>query len=178
MITSKLKEALICFRAGRVTLRYPFEPSVPPEGFRGQPQLDITKCLGCGACSMACPTRCIEVTNEAEQRRMEYCFDRCSYCGECAEACPEGGITMSSEFELATDSVTDLRTVAYLDLVRCESCGEVVGTAREIDKLAQELATKMNVAADSMPWLRWCARCKRESSLATAQVLQPAEAHL
>lgn len=172
MIVSKLKEALICLRAGRVTLKYPFEPSVPPEGFRGQPQLDISKCTGCGACSMACPTRCIEVTDEPEQRTMVYCLDRCSYCGQCADVCPEDAISMSAEFELATDDVNDIRIVAHLDLTRCESCDRVVGTTREIDRLAAELAAKTELPAERMSWLRLCTECKRRSSLATAQALQ------
>ncbi len=172
MIVSKLKEAIICFRAGRVTLKYPFEPSVPPEGFRGQPQLDITKCTGCGACSMACPTRCIEVTDEADQRTMLYCLDRCSYCGQCADVCPEDAITMSPEFELATNDINDIRIVAHLALVRCGTCGKVVGATREIEKLAEKLAPKIELSAEKMSWLRTCAQCKRELSLETAQALR------
>lgn len=35
MILSKLKEAIICLGAGRVTLPYPFAPRPPRAGFRG-----------------------------------------------------------------------------------------------------------------------------------------------
>jgi len=175
MIIGKLKEAIICLRAGRVTLRYPFEPSIVPEGFHGQPQLDIDKCTGCGACSMACPARCIEITDEADQRTMLYCLDRCSYCARCEEVCPEEAIVLSSEFELATDSVDDLRITARFDLVRCEECGEVVGTRREIEKLAAEMPEKIGLSVQQMSWLQLCAECKRKRSLQTARDLQAPE---
>ena len=45
MLLSKLKEALICLKAGRVTLTYPFKPApqVAPN-FRGKLTIDIEKC--------------------------------------------------------------------------------------------------------------------------------------
>ncbi len=175
MIIGKLKEAIICLTAGRVTLRYPFEPSVVPDGFRGQPQLDIDKCTGCGACSMACPTRCIEITDEADRRIMLYCLDRCSYCARCEEVCPEQAITLSDQFELATDSIDDLRITAEFDLVRCQECGEVVGTQREIAKLAAEMPDKLGIPAAQLSWLHLCSECKRKRSLETARELQTPE---
>lgn len=175
MIIGKLKEALICLRAGRVTKRYPFEPSPPPEGFRGQPELDITRCTGCGACSMACPTRCIELSDEGEQRVMLYCLDRCSYCGQCELVCPEQAITMSAEYELATDTVADVRIRARFDLVRCQDCGEVVGTVREIAKLAAQLPAETGLAPEQLWWLRMCTACRRRQSLATAKRLHSPE---
>ena len=40
MFKAKLKEAVICLGAGRVTLRYPFEPAQVPPKFRGKIEFD------------------------------------------------------------------------------------------------------------------------------------------
>jgi hydrogenase-4 component H len=173
MFLSKIKEAFICWRAKRVTGRYPFEPSPPPEGFRGQPEMDIERCIGCGACSMACPTRCIEITDKEDERVTVYCLDRCSYCGRCEEVCPTDAITMSDRFELATDSVDDIRITTHHELVRCEDCGEVVGTLREIEMLKAEMAEKTDMPVEEMTWLAMCSECKRKRSLQTARQMHP-----
>ena len=43
MFRAKLKEAVICFKAGRVTLPYPFAPSDVPPKFRGRIEFDARK---------------------------------------------------------------------------------------------------------------------------------------
>lgn len=169
MLLSKIKEAFICWRARRVTGKYPFEPSPPPEGFRGQPEIDIEKCIGCTACSMACPTRCIEITDTEDERVTVYCLDRCSYCGRCESVCPTDAITLSDEYELATDDVDDIRITTHHSLVRCEECGRVVGTRREIEKLKSQIAENTDIAPDQITWLNTCSECKRIHSLQTAR---------
>ena len=109
MIASKLKQALICLRAGRVTMAYPLAPAVaepvkPPEGFRGRMEIDVEKCLGCGGCAEVCPSRLITVHDPCQEKRiLEYNLDRCTYCGRCMEVCPEDAITLTQEFENATE---------------------------------------------------------------------------
>lgn len=86
MIVSKLKEALICFKAGRVTLPYPFAPREPADGFHGRVVVDAEKCVGCGGCAEVCPPRCIEVSDpNPEKRVLDFLLERCTYCARCAE---------------------------------------------------------------------------------------------
>lgn len=173
MLLSKIKEAFICWQAKRVTRKYPFEPSPAPEGFRGQPEIDIEKCIGCTACSMACPTRCIEITDAEDERVTVYFLDRCSYCGRCEEVCPTDAITLSDEYELATDDVDDIRITTHHALVRCEECGQVVGTRREIEKLKSDIADRTDIPPDQITWLDICSECKRKQSLQIAQAMHP-----
>ena len=65
-----IKEVLICLKAGRVTLPYPFVPLAAPPRFRGRPAIDGAKCLGCGACAEVCPPRLITVSDQGETRRV------------------------------------------------------------------------------------------------------------
>jgi len=94
MLLSKLKEAIICLKNLRVTLPYPFQPASPADGFRGRLEVDIDKCIGCGACIQACPPRLISMTDQDSRRTIEFALGRCTYCARCAEICPEKAITL------------------------------------------------------------------------------------
>ncbi|HUS81379.1 MAG TPA: 4Fe-4S binding protein [Armatimonadota bacterium] len=137
MIFSKIKEALLCLRAGRVTLDYPRRPSTPPEGFRGQPEVDVSHCIGCAACAAVCPARLIRVVDTDDQhRRIIRLFERCIRCGRCAEVCPEKAITMSRRFETATDAGrTDLVNVCEVYMATCRRCGRCYTPSTPLDKI-------------------------------------------
>jgi formate hydrogenlyase subunit 6/NADH:ubiquinone oxidoreductase subunit I len=156
---SELKEAWICLRAGRVTLRYPYEPAPPPPDYRGKPVLDPELCTGCAACAMACPSRTIVVTDEAEHRRIDFQLARCIFCGTCQDVCPEDAVTLTPEFELSTPDKEALHVEARLLLQRCEDCGAVVGTRRQMRRLLQEVGV-----AGLESWLGLCIRCRRKRS--------------
>ena len=161
MIGSKLKEALICLRNLRVTLPYPYHPAPPEAGFRGRVEVDIDKCIGCGACANACPPRLITVTDKDTRRSIEFALGRCTYCARCEEVCPEDAIKMTEEFELATDDKNDLFITVNLNMVKCEHCGSLFTTQRVVDKLTTQLPTKIELEPDALRWLRTCPDCRR-----------------
>lgn len=88
-----------------VTIRYPFEPPVRPEGLRGKISYDITKCTGCGLCARDCPSTAITMVESKAtktKKKPEFRLDRCIFCGTCEAVCPSKAITLTQEFELAT----------------------------------------------------------------------------
>ena len=136
MIVSKLKEALICLKAGRVTLRYPFAPRVPEDGFRGRVEVDAEKCVGCGACAEVCPPRLIEVSDVSQEKRvLDFYLERCTYCARCAEVCPEEAITVTKEFETATNDREDLHMHVEVFMSTCRRCGRCYEPATPLDRL-------------------------------------------
>jgi hydrogenase-4 component H len=123
-VTAKLREAVICLKAGRVTLPYPAAPRPTPDGFRGRPLFDETKCIGCAGCANNCPSREILVVDLCQEVRIiQYLGRRCAYCGRCAEICPEQAITMSRDFETASPRIGDLRQRLELFMGTCQRCG-------------------------------------------------------
>lgn len=136
MIISKLKEAIICFKAGRVTLPYPFAPREPEQGFRGRVMVDAEKCVGCGGCAEVCPSRCIEVSDPTKEKRViEFLLERCTYCTRCAEVCPEDAIEVTKEFETATDDTQDMHMRVEVFMSTCRRCGRCYEPASSLDRL-------------------------------------------
>ncbi len=136
MIISKLREAWICLKAGRVTLPYPFAPAVPAEGFRGRVTVDAERCIGCAGCANVCTPRAIVVSDPSQEiRTLEFFLERCTYCARCAEVCPEKAITVTKEFETATNQVSDMHMKVEVFMGTCRRCGRCFPPASALDKM-------------------------------------------
>ncbi len=133
LLSAKIKEAIICLSAGRVTLRYPFVPAPPAERFRGLPQVDATRCIGCGGCLSVCSPNAISVEDEGPRARFTWTLARCTYCGRCAEVCPQDAVEMTSRFETATTDIADLTMTVELFMGSCNRCGRCYRTQTPID---------------------------------------------
>ncbi|MGO9203414.1 MAG: 4Fe-4S dicluster domain-containing protein [Limisphaerales bacterium] len=133
---SKLKEAWLCLKAGRVTLPYPARGRPAPANFRGRPVFDAAKCIGCAGCANNCPAREILVCDLCQEIRvLQYLGRRCTYCGRCADVCPEKAITLSLDFETATDRIGDLRQRLDLFMSTCQRCGRCFKETSWLDQL-------------------------------------------
>jgi len=161
MLVSKLKEAMICLKNLRVTLPYPFQPAPPAEGFRGRLELDMGKCIGCGACIHACPARLIRMTDQVSRRTIEFALGRCTYCARCEEVCPEKAIRMTKEFELSTEDKKDLNITAELLMAKCGQCSTAYTTQRIVDKLINQVAKELGVEAAAQDWMKLCPNCRK-----------------
>jgi Ni,Fe-hydrogenase III small subunit len=100
-------------RIGVVTTRYPAEPGLPPERFRGAPLLRSGSHLPPPA---VCPTGALsEHLDDEGRRRVGLDLARCVFCGRCAEDPWAGAITMGRDFELAARCRADMRVEVAAD---------------------------------------------------------------
>jgi hydrogenase-4 component H len=133
---TKIQEAMLGLKAGRVTLPYPAQTRPAPAEFRGRPVFDASKCIGCGGCANNCPAREILIIDLCQEIRiLKYLGRRCTYCGRCAEVCPEKAITMSLDYETATDKITDLEQTLQLTMSTCQRCGRCFKEPTPLERL-------------------------------------------
>ena len=87
-----LVETVKNFFSRPITVRYPEEPSPPPENYRGLIVYREELCIFCTKCEMVCPPGAIRFTY-AENGSKEFHYNPylCIYCGECVRACPKPG---------------------------------------------------------------------------------------
>lgn len=103
----------------KVTMQYPEERWVVPEGYRGAPYLvedqdARTKCVSCQLCEFVCPPKAISITppgpeldpstGNVEKRPREFEIDmlRCIFCGFCEDVCPEEAIFLMRDYSLVS----------------------------------------------------------------------------
>lgn len=74
------------------TLRYPEEPSPPPENYRGLIVYKRELCIFCTKCELVCPPGAIRFTYHGDgEKEFHYNPYLCIFCGECVRACPKPG---------------------------------------------------------------------------------------
>jgi hydrogenase-4 component H len=140
----ELKEAVIAVFSPRFTTRFPAEPCVVPQRYRGKPEFDDEKCIGCGACVNVCPTRALTQVDDAQAdppvRRITQRYDACIFCGNCSDNCTtDDGINLSQKWDLATlDREQTVETHEH-ELQLCEKCGATIGTKKHLVWLYEKL---------------------------------------
>ena len=140
----ELGEAIKSLFSRPFTTRYPFEPTVPPDGFRGKPRYDEENCVGCLACYEVCPGRAIEYKDDIEnkQRTLTQHPEVCIFCQQCERACITGeGIKLTKEYELAEFDRHENASQSKKELVICENCGAVVGCLDHLKFLARKVGS-------------------------------------
>lgn len=140
----ELKEAVTAVFSPRFTTRFPAEPCVVPEKYRGKPEFDLDTCIGCGACVNVCPTNALTQVDDLEAnppvRRITQQTDACIFCGNCQENCTtETGIKLSNEWDLANMDRSTMTETLEFELQMCEKCGAVIGTKKHLLWLYEKL---------------------------------------
>ena len=141
----ELKEAVIAVFSPRLTTRFPAEPCVVPDSYRGKPEFDDDACIGCGACVNVCPApRCLTMVDDVDAdppvRKISHRYDTCIFCGNCQNNCTtQDGIKLSQQWDLATlDREATVETHEF-ELQMCEKCGAIVGTKKHLVWLCEKL---------------------------------------
>lgn len=153
-VLKPLKLLGIATEAGRVTNKYPIAPPLVSEEFRGKIEIDPRKCIGCGACVLACPPNALELIASEDRVAIRYFVGRCIFCWRCVDVCPVGAVKGTREFELATDDVSDL----YIHVVHkkggCNGCDR----ANSTEKMKQYVYEKVPITE---VYVNSCPNCRK-----------------
>jgi len=92
-----------------MTVRFPHESIPIPEGYRGEHDYNIDKCISCGLCAKICPNRAIEMVEISEEHNGKYPkkypkidLGKCCFCGLCEDICPKESIRLTKNVFLST----------------------------------------------------------------------------
>ena len=124
-IIGGFKITLRHFFKKKVTMQYPEEKWVVPDGYRGAPylvedQIGRIKCVSCQLCEFVCPPKAIRITPpgpsgspeagnvEKAPKEFEINMLRCIFCGYCQEVCPEEAIFLMKDYSLTGSTREEL----------------------------------------------------------------------
>lgn len=141
----ELREAVTAVFSPRFTTRFPAEPCVVPERYRGKPEFDLDSCIGCGACVNVCPSPgCLRMADDLDAdppvRRITHRYDTCIFCGNCEANCTtETGIRLSNKWDLAGLDREAMTETHEFELQMCEKCGAMIGAKKHLIWLYEKL---------------------------------------
>jgi ferredoxin len=119
--------------------------------------LDETKCTGCAACEVECPTGTLTSQDEGTRRTFSYNHYQCILCGTCVHVCPEEAAGLRHVISLKRLFQVGLRDrIRTVDLALCRGCGEMITPQPQIEKVGKDFKND---------FVRLCNNCKMKVTL-------------
>lgn len=142
----ELKEAVISLMTPAYTSKFPVEPHIPYDNFRGKPVVDDENCVGCETCANVCPPHAITFTNDRSKgtRTIIRDYGKCIFCGLCQEHCITGkGVRLSDKiFDLAVTDRQKNIEFQEKELLLCRNCGAIITTKEHLFFMHRKLGPK------------------------------------
>ncbi len=142
----ELKEAVISLFSPAYTSKFPAEPHIPFDKFRGKPVVDNDNCVGCETCANVCPPHAITFSDDREKgiRTIKRDYGKCIFCGLCEEHCiTSKGVALSDRiFDIAVFDREKNVEYQEKELLICENCGAVITTKEHLHFMHRKLGPK------------------------------------
>lgn len=138
-----------------------------PQGFRGNPQVDQAKCVGCGACAHVCPADAIEINGGGTERRVRFMHKDCIFCGSCQDVCPSEAVELRAGrtewFQAKEASLSE----AHLAAKHCRLCGAPYMPEAQVAWALRRMDEKLGLGPSDRSMversLGICMQCRRKS---------------
>lgn len=138
-----------------------------PEGFRGEPVVNSTKCIGCAACMHSCPAGAIEIDNIGADRIVKFTHKDCICCATCEEVCPSEAIELTYKDKLWFADKEAAISEATVELKQCLLCGLPFTSSRQIDWAIKKIEEKLPISQEAHDQLLQnssiCTDCRKKS---------------
>lgn len=139
----EIREALVSLFSPAYTTKFPNQPHVPFQHYRGKPVVDDENCVGCETCANVCPSHAITFHDDKirQIRVIERNYGLCIFCGQCQEHCiTQKGVKLSDQiYDLATFDRGSLVEIQEKQLLTCKNCGVVITTREHFRYLHDRL---------------------------------------
>jgi hydrogenase-4 component H len=142
----ELKEAVISLVTPAYTSKFPAEPHIPFEKFRGKPVVDDENCVGCETCANVCPPLAITFSDDKIKgiRTIKRDYGKCIFCGQCQDHCiTKKGVKLSDRiFDMAVFDRENNIEYQEKELLICENCKAVITTKEHLWYMHRKLGPR------------------------------------
>ena len=137
-----------------------------PEGFRAEPVVNSTSCIGCAACVHSCPAGAIEIGDSGTDRIVKFTYKDCICCATCEEVCPSEAVELTYKDKSWFADKETATSEATLELKKCLLCGLPFVSSRQIEWAMKKVEEKLRIPAEARGQLlrssSICTDCRRK----------------
>lgn len=137
-----------------------------PEGFRAEPVVSSSKCIGCAACMNSCPASAIEINDTGADRIVKFTHKDCIYCATCEEICPSEAVELTYKDKLWFEDKEIATSEATIELKKCVLCGLPFVASKQVDWAMKKIEEKLRIPQEVHDQLlrnnSICTDCRRK----------------
>jgi ferredoxin len=99
-------------------------------------RMNPSRCTGCAACELSCPTGTLESKDKGTLRVFNYSHYQCICCGACVNTCPENAAELRHEISAKNFfRILPKQEIRSVEMKACRKCGALFVPEPLLDKI-------------------------------------------